>query len=236
MLSKVMRYSTLLFLFVALVGCRQDSTSLYPEPAGFIRIDPGGEYTYTESTLSPDGKKIAYTRYDGSGLKGYYYYTGETFVLNLENRQPLQLTASAAMDASPSWSPDSKQIVYHRQEYEFDEHHAISVTTDTLRIMNSDGTGDRVIYVCPFECGSPAWSPDGTQIAFAGWTGLDTFDLATEPAIHIYLIRPDGTEVKQLTSVAKHAAAPRWSPTGRQIVYRNMWENQIWVIEVSTSQ
>jgi Tol biopolymer transport system component len=138
------------------------------------------------------------------------------------------------MDASPSWSPDGKRLVYHRQEYEFDEHHAISVTTDTLRIINSDGTEDRVIYVCPFECESPAWSPDGTRIAFAGWTGPDTFDTATEPAINIYLINPDGTEVKQLTSMAKHAAQPRWSPTAQQIVYKSKWEDQIWVVDVSS--
>lgn len=236
MLSRMMRYSMLLFLSVALTGCYQGSVSLYPEPAGFARIDPGGEYIYTEPTLSSDGKKIAYTRYDGSGVKGYYSNTGEIFVLNLENRRMLQLTTNEAMDASPAWSPDDKQIAYHRQEYEFDEHHAISATTDTLRIMNSDGTGDRIAYVCPFECGSPSWSPDGTWIAFAGWTGPDTFDLTTEPAMHIYLIRPDGSEVIRLTNIAKHATAPRWSPDGQQIVFKNWIENQMWVVEVSTGR
>ncbi len=223
----------LLILLVPLTGCYQD-ISLYPEPPGFRRIDPGGEFVYTEPALSFDGKHLAYTRYDGPGNKGYYYFTGEIFVLNLEDRQALQLTANEAMDASPSWSPDGKQIVYHRQAYEFDQHHAISVTTDTLQIMNSDGTGDRTIYVCPFECESPSWSPDGTQIAFAGWTGPDTYDLATEPAMHIYLIRPDGTNLMRLTQEAKHATVPRWSPDGQRIVFRNWVENQIWVVDVST--
>lgn len=234
MLSRLIRYSMLLFLSIALVGCYQGNNPLDPEPAGFTRIDPGGEYTYTEPTLSPDGRNLAYTRYDGLGNKGYFYYTGELFVLNLENRQTLQLTINEAMDANPAWSPDGKQIVYHRQDYEFDQHHAISATTDTLRIINSDGTGDRVVYVCPFECESPSWSPDGVHIAFAGWTGLDTFDLATEPAMYIYLIRPDGTKMMRLTNVAKHATAPHWSPDGQQIVFRNWVENQIWVIDVST--
>ncbi len=139
------------------------------------------------------------------------------------------------MDASPSWSPNGEQIVYHRQEYEFDEHHEILVATDTLRVINSDGTGDRVIYTCPFECERPSWSPDGTQIAFAASTGQSTYDLSTEPTSRIYLIKPDGTEMTRLTKEAKHATEPKWSPDGRQIVFRSWVEDQIWVVNVQTS-
>ena len=228
----IRRLISLIWL-ISLTSCYQ-STGLYPDPPGFKRIDPGGEYTYMEPSLSADGKQLVYTRYAGSGLKGYYPYTGEIVVLNLENYQALQLTTNEAMDASPSWSPDGRQIVYHRQAYEFDQHHTISVTTDTLQVINSDGTDNRTIYVCPFECESLSWSPDGTQIAFAGWTGPDTFDLATEPAMHIYLMQPDGTNMMRLTKTVKHATAPRWSPDGRQIVFRNWVENQIWVVDVST--
>jgi Tol biopolymer transport system component len=59
---------------------------------------------------------------------------------------------------------------------------------------------------------SPAWSPDGTQIAYCGK------DLPGYLQIHV--IRADGSEHKQLTQMPFfNACSPDWSPDGTKIVF-----------------
>ncbi|HEX5165909.1 MAG TPA: hypothetical protein VFV93_10980 [Thermomicrobiales bacterium] len=57
---------------------------------------------------------------------------------------------------------------------------------------------------------APAWSPDGQRLVFVGYVG-DGVDLFT--------INADGTELRNLTNIAKHTIQPNWSPDGEQIVY-----------------
>src|SRR6185436_6489451 len=52
----------------------------------------------------------------------------------------------------------------------------------------------------------PAWSPDGTRLAF-----VEAGQLVT--------VAPDGTGRVQLTNDGRTYAAPNWSPDGRTIVY-----------------
>lgn len=56
----------------------------------------------------------------------------------------------------------------------------------------------------------PAWSPDGSWLAFAGHDG---------PAIEIYVLHPDGTSQTKLTSDGLLARSPVWSPDGAHIAY-----------------
>ena len=61
---------------------------------------------------------------------------------------------------------------------------------------------------------SPAWSPDGGQIAFAAHVG-DGHDLG-----NIYLMNADGTGRQKLTDFQFGADLPSWSPEGTQIVFQ----------------
>lgn len=56
----------------------------------------------------------------------------------------------------------------------------------------------------------PAWSPDGTQIAFSS---LD------DPIQSIYLINADGSHLRRLTEGPGSDFSPEWSPDGRQIAF-----------------
>ena len=57
---------------------------------------------------------------------------------------------------------------------------------------------------------APVWSPDGQRLVFVGYVG-DGVDLFT--------INADGTELRNLTNIAKHTTQPSWSPDGARIVY-----------------
>jgi Tol biopolymer transport system component len=56
----------------------------------------------------------------------------------------------------------------------------------------------------------PAWSPDGTRIAFASERDGDS---------DIYLMNTDGSDVVQITNARNADAEPSWSPDGTRIAF-----------------
>jgi Tol biopolymer transport system component len=73
-----------------------------------------------------------------------------------------------------------------------------------------DGTGERNLSRNPAPDEAPAWSPDGTQIAFARGFGSDA---------DVWVMNPDGGGQRRLTSADGADRAPDWSPDGRRIVF-----------------
>ena len=65
----------------------------------------------------------------------------------------------------------------------------------------------------------PAWSPDGSRIAFGTDRDFETSGF-TEDAFEIYIVRTDGTDARNITNenVAEDNF-PAWSPNGSRIAF-----------------
>jgi uncharacterized repeat protein (TIGR01451 family) len=85
-------------------------------------------------------------------------------------------------------------------------------------VVAPDGSGQTQLAVG----GWPAWSPDGTKLAFSrGDSGTGT--------AHIFVMNADGTGVAQLTSTSLADFFPAWSPDGTRIAFtRN--SSEIWAM------
>lgn len=81
-----------------------------------------------------------------------------------------------------------------------------------LCVMRPDGTGLRELPSTGYPAWEPAWSPDGTQLAFRGYFGVPNGDYS------VYTIGADGCELTRLTK-APNGTEPTWSPTGDRLAY-----------------
>ena len=85
-----------------------------------------------------------------------------------------RLTSEESFDQDPDWSPDGRTILFSTARYGGQE----------LAVMNPDGTDVRRVTHGGVLAYSPAWSSDGTRIAFVdsaeaenyGWSNVSVMD------------------------------------------------------------
>jgi Tol biopolymer transport system component len=198
--------------------------------AGYTRLDAGGQYVYTNPAWSPDGRKIAYTRYEIYDQdKGYRTSSGEIFVLDVAANQATPLTHNDVADTRPVWSPDGQRLVFVRQSE--------TLETDAARlyVIDADGENEQLIFRCPSACGTPAWSPVDDRIAF--------YLVARSPAAtdqngsaEIYVIDASGDHLTQVTHGHGQAFGPRWSPDGKQLVIHRAGDQPIHLVDVTSGE
>lgn len=212
------------FTLMALTGCAQ---------TGLSRLDPGWAF-FRMPVWSPDSQSIAYTRYENRG-SGYDSASGEIYVMDIATRQQIQLTHNDVQDFNPTWSHDGQRLAYTREVNSYDAHIQSLVITNSLRILNLDGSGDKELFVCPYVCDTPSWSPSGNAIAFRMAPAKpETNSEADALPVEIYLINIDGTGLTRLTDGLSHAWGPRWSPDSRQITFWRYDKNPIRIIDLQT--
>ncbi len=85
-----------------------------------------------------------------------------------------------------------------------------SVWNGDIYVVNADGTGRTRLTRSPAEEFSPAWSPDGTKIAFSRFTGS---------RFQIFVMNADGSGAAQLTFADAAATGAAWSPDGTRIAF-----------------
>ncbi len=90
-------------------------------------------------------------------------------------------------------------------------------------VMNQDGT--KPTDVSKADGGSPAWSADGSKLAF-------TSSRATGDRPQLYVMNADGSHPTRVTRDAMHDSNPSWSPDGTKIVFEG--EDGIFALTLKT--
>ena len=193
-------------------GSQPDTTSdwRYLPETGSIVLVRWSE----EPAQSPDGTRIAFSsRRD---------LNSEVYVMDADGGAPQNLTFHEAWDEGPAWSPDGQRIAFvSDRNGDVEEFGGLRFNTDIF-VMNADGSGVEQVTSDPLSrsADQPAWSPDGSSIAFARGGGISILELASG-------------EAQELTD---DGWAPSWSPDGRWIAFMRSVEyeeSHVWKIPVA---
>jgi Tol biopolymer transport system component len=194
------------------------------------RLDGKGEVNISNSTAddwwpkwSPDGTRLAFV----SNRNG----NNDIFIVNADGGGLFQLTTSDQDDHTPSWSPDGRQIVYTSyQEGNAD-----------IFIINADGSGEPIqITDHPSDDFYPAWSPAGDLIAFVTERNEPFPDSCWSSGCNkdIFVVNPDGTNLRNLTESNSDDWWFEWSPDGTRIVYEGKRDGMtdLYVVNIQTRE
>jgi Tol biopolymer transport system component len=205
-------------LFVLLAGCGGGS-----EPSGDVLV----------FGIAPDYDEIAYdirvVRPDGGGLRsltndvGYYAHNpvaspdGRQIAFDATESTPPESSLHVmAADGTHKrrlvpkkdgfsyaldWSPDSKLVLYVLVGA------GIEHVERGLWAVGIDGSGKRRLVPRGREA---TWSPDGSTIAFV-----------TDQAIHLFDVRERRSRL-----LVRGADSPRWTPDGRRILFRKVFQGK----------
>ncbi|MCX9009629.1 MAG: PGF-pre-PGF domain-containing protein [Candidatus Methanoperedens sp.] len=137
---------------------------------------------------------------------GQYYE--DIYVMNDDGSNIQQLTFTPGFDEYPDWSPDGSKVVYSSVNGDNLNGDKYATEPKHLWVMNADGSSKHLLNtIWGVE---PAWSPDGTKIAFKSYANLGS---------NIWVMDADGSNPKQLTFNSAATCDPDWSPDGRYIAY-----------------
>lgn len=157
--------------------------------------------------FSPDGKKIAFASNRDDNLNDTIKHN-DIYVMDADGGNVTRLTTDMNNEAGRSWSPDGNRIVFS----------AVVDGTAQLFVMNSDGSNlvqitNSVGNPNPFNPGgifpkfrgnvTPAWSPDGTKIAFGSDRNMN---------YEIYTVSPDGSNPFRVTYNGLYQLSVGWQP------------------------
>jgi tricorn protease len=143
--------------------------------------------------FSPDGRQVAFV----SDLDSF---REEIYVLPADgSAPPRRVTDLDCLKTSYTWSPDSRQL-------------AVATSDGKLYRVAADGSSTELLVSCKYgSIGRPAWSPDGSLLAFSMPDVTRTDD--------IYLLPSQGGEPRKITFDSASDRSPAFSADGKKVYF-----------------
>lgn len=129
----------------------------------------------------------------------------QIYLMNTDGTNQTRLTANAANDESPRWSPDGSRIVFQS-----DRDNPFCGVAD-IYVMNQDGSGQARLTSEANDDSAPVWSPDGTKIAFQSARNGTNYQ--------VYVMNADGNGQVNISNSSANDGQPSWSPDGTKIAF-----------------
>ena len=171
--------------------------------------EPAGCFSDSQAAFSQDGRQIVFVR-DSTGASGNG--TSAIVTMDLESGEVHALAStSPGGGMRPGWSPDGSQIVFSRYGTKADGGPNPRIR-DAVFVVDADGQALHQVSPADMDAIDAAWSPDGQSIAF--------LSPVPEGDGNLYVIRPDGTDLRQLTT-GVGVSSPAWTPDGRLLFARS---------------
>jgi dipeptidyl aminopeptidase/acylaminoacyl peptidase len=188
-----------------------------------------------EFQWAPDGKHIAFVtadtpkdkadrekrkkdKFDAILVDADYNYS-HLWIVDADGKSKKRLTEGAFSVTTVRWSPDSASIAYVQSGMGTQESSFFDLNADRnsdIYVVKAEGGAPKRLTSNPGPDSSPAWSPDGTEIAYLSamdprsWA--EKVDVVVMPAI--------GGSPRNLTKgFPDSAAGPKWAPDGKSVYW-----------------
>ncbi len=185
--------------------------------------------------FSPDGQWLSYFSPEENGVVIYNLQDGELQIVPDEIGAPLAWGPATNRFAVPNLD----LVILHGDEGEDHLEHTHDYEA-AVHLFAADGVGSELQNISgslKVEDSVPAWSSDEEWIAFGRrFPGTDS-------ARQLWLMRPDGSESRALTSDHSiNYGPPRWSPDGRFLLFQRVVTDDpgadpaIWLLDLETGE
>jgi TolB protein len=167
---------------------------------------------------SPDGQWLSYVSPRDQGVQVYNVNDGRSFLIPSQMEEPA------------SWRPQGDALLVTDIQFQGERFsvHLMRADLESGRLLDLSGEGE-------VDDGWPAWSPDGTWVAFGRKAPHASMGR------QLWLMRLDGNQAHYLTDEPEiHYGPPIWSPDGRYLLFQRYPLNEleaepgIWLLEVET--
>ena len=201
---------------------------------GLIRLTNAGTRHDFPVMSSPDGSKLLFFRPDAPNETSDSA-AQDAFVVRALGGGLTRLTPKGTTTAfvfsgdSASWSPNGTRLAIAAAKGRFWNN-----TSRSVYIARADGSSFTPIGPRG-DIWDAVWSPDGRWIAFS------MASKATGGLQELYLMHPNGSGIRQLTSSADglYALQPTWSPDSQQLLFTRGTDDphlgDLWSIDVDGS-